>query len=58
MSFLSSVKTIVHGRRDPNMSSKEDIQFQRMIEQSGDVICRVAENVFCYVSPSAKTVFG
>lgn len=36
----------------------EDTTFRRVVEQSADVICRVVNGQFCYVSPSAMTVFG
>lgn len=36
----------------------DEIIFQSMVEQSGDVICHVVNGRFTYVSPTASAVFG
>jgi len=47
------------GRRPRRVTAPDDrALFQKIVEQSADVICRVTGNVFSYVSPSARQVFG
>lgn len=55
---VSLLKRLFYQGRDWIGRSQEDALFQRMVEQTSDVICHVTQDGFTYVSPSAKAVFG
>jgi diguanylate cyclase (GGDEF)-like protein/PAS domain S-box-containing protein len=46
------------GRDTAPREETEDVIFRRLVEQSSDVICRVVDGQFRYVSPSAFNTFG
>jgi diguanylate cyclase (GGDEF)-like protein/PAS domain S-box-containing protein len=57
MIFRSTLRRLL--RHDPaSGENAQDTMFRRVVEQSADVICRVVDGRFCYVSPSAAEIFG
>ena len=57
MVFRSTLRRLLKSRAVPDDRAQE-IAFRRVVEQSADVICRVVDGRFCYVSPPARNVFG
>lgn len=46
------------GHEQTTAAEDPDATFRKVVEQSADVICRISDSKFCYVSPSASEVFG
>lgn len=57
MSLWSALRRIVRLDCSPPEDAGYE-SFLRVVEQSADVICRLVDGEFRYVSPSAATVFG
>jgi diguanylate cyclase (GGDEF)-like protein/PAS domain S-box-containing protein len=46
------------GHEKTTAKEDQDATFRSVVEQSADVICRISQGKFCYVSPSASEMFG
>lgn len=57
MVFRSALRRLLMRDR-PLRDDAQETMFRSVVEQSADVICRLADGRFCYVSPSALNVFG
>ncbi len=57
MAFRSALRRLL-GRTAVPRHDDDEMMFRRVVEQSGDVICRVVNGKISYVSPSASVVFG
>lgn len=57
MVFRSTLRRLL-GRGPTRHEDAQEATFRRVVEQSADVICRIAYGQFCYVSPSAFDMFG
>jgi len=58
MALSSPLRRLLGRAPRPATASDDGGLFQKIVEQSADVICRVTGNEFSYVSPSARQVFG